>query len=385
MSTGWHYRALVGSVAILWACGLGGSAEAGSEFTVKHVACGSEAGGTEQSRVCGLGDYLTIGVDDLEGLQAAATDAKKTIVLFLNCSPLKDVVGEKCPFDDNALRFRLLRTDDKDNKALWSRILGRPGSRPSQVSVAVGLDDASIVATGDDACKVAFPLIWHSVKKALALVGIAVVLFALLILAGKGSAMLRDAFPPPGKEFAPFSLARTQMAWWFFNIATAFLLIWAATGAIDTLTPQLLMLMGISAGTALASAAVDSNKRGEAQAALEKARLAQQGADSQLRLAPAEPHLEEKAKQANDDLTAAQKRLDGPQPGTFLSDLLTDANGYSLHRLQVMVWTIVLTIVFWASVWSDLAMPEFSETLLGLMGISSGTYIGFKLPEKQTP
>jgi hypothetical protein len=27
-------------------------------------------------------------------------------------------------------------------------------------------------------------------------------------------------------------------------------------------------------------------------------------------------------------------------------------------------------------------MPEFDTTLLGLMGISSGTYIGFKFPEK---
>jgi hypothetical protein len=27
-------------------------------------------------------------------------------------------------------------------------------------------------------------------------------------------------------------------------------------------------------------------------------------------------------------------------------------------------------------------MPEFSVTMLALMGISSGTYIGFKLPMK---
>ena len=29
-------------------------------------------------------------------------------------------------------------------------------------------------------------------------------------------------------------------------------------------------------------------------------------------------------------------------------------------------------------------MPEFSDTLLALMGISAGTYIGFKIPERQT-
>lgn len=29
-------------------------------------------------------------------------------------------------------------------------------------------------------------------------------------------------------------------------------------------------------------------------------------------------------------------------------------------------------------------MPEFDGTLLALMGISSGTYLGFKIPERQS-
>jgi hypothetical protein len=45
----------------------------------------------------------------------------------------------------------------------------------------------------------------------------------------------------------------------------------------------------------------------------------------------------------------------------------------------MMAWTVILGFVFIASVWSDLTMPDFSPTLLGLMGISSGTYVGFKL------
>jgi hypothetical protein len=43
---------------------------------------------------------------------------------------------------------------------------------------------------------------------------------------------------------------------------------------------------------------------------------------------------------------------------------------------------IVLGIMFSSSVYNKLSMPEFNATLLGLMGISSGTYIEFKLPEK---
>jgi hypothetical protein len=37
--------------------------------------------------------------------------------------------------------------------------------------------------------------------------------------------------------------------------------------------------------------------------------------------------------------------------------------------------------MFVAHVYSELAMPKFSATLLGLLGISAGIYVGFKLPE----
>jgi hypothetical protein len=39
--------------------------------------------------------------------------------------------------------------------------------------------------------------------------------------------------------------------------------------------------------------------------------------------------------------------------------------------------------MFVSSVYNRLTMPEFSATLLGLMGLSSGTYIGFKFPEQK--
>jgi hypothetical protein len=60
-------------------------------------------------------------------------------------------------------------------------------------------------------------------------------------------------------------------------------------------------------------------------------------------------------------------------------DLLGDEEHISFHRFQVAVWTLVLGVVFVIKVLSELAMPEFSATVLGLMGISSGTYLGFKL------
>jgi hypothetical protein len=65
----------------------------------------------------------------------------------------------------------------------------------------------------------------------------------------------------------------------------------------------------------------------------------------------------------------------------FLQDILRDETGVSFHRFQMAAWTVILGFVFVISVYQDLAMPEFSATLLGLMGISSGTYVGFKIPD----
>jgi len=63
--------------------------------------------------------------------------------------------------------------------------------------------------------------------------------------------------------------------------------------------------------------------------------------------------------------------------------LLGDREAISFHRFQIFIWTIVLGLIFIYDVYDDLAMPDFSATLLGLLGISAGTFIGFKLPDQK--
>jgi hypothetical protein len=46
----------------------------------------------------------------------------------------------------------------------------------------------------------------------------------------------------------------------------------------------------------------------------------------------------------------------------------------------MVVWTILLGGLYLHSVLVYVTMPDFSTTLLSLMGVSSGAYIGFKLP-----
>src|SRR5262249_55326881 len=63
---------------------------------------------------------------------------------------------------------------------------------------------------------------------------------------------------PDGRR--PYSLARGQMAFWFFLVIAAYFFLWIVTGAMDTLNASVLALIGISAVTALGSAFVDAAK-----------------------------------------------------------------------------------------------------------------------------
>ena len=66
-----------------------------------------------------------------------------------------------------------------------------------------------------------------------------------------------------------------------------------------------------------------------------------------------------------------------------ITDLLSEHGEVSFHRFQMMVWTLVLGLVFVHAVVTTFSMPDLDGTLVGLMGIVGGTYIGFKLPATQ--
>ena len=67
----------------------------------------------------------------------------------------------------------------------------------------------------------------------------------------------------------------------------------------------------------------------------------------------------------------------------ILRDWLTDGDTYSFHRYQLLAWTLVLGLFFVVKVWSVWELPTFDATTLALLGITSGTYLGFKLQKSQ--
>ena len=300
-----------------------------------------------------VGDQTKTGSDEEQSWIPGVTHSQiLKLVPYLASRPLKGLYPETVDPDSHTLTYHLARTD-ASNEA-WTDLLSNPGLDPREMRFSVGLEDKQQFPTSATLGLIIIPQKWLI----LALVVFLILLYIFFRLA-IGTSLLRDPGASKGympglsilwrhtsvdTKLGPFSLARTQMAFWFFLVITAFVFIWMIIGDTNTITQGVLVLIGISAGTALGATAIDSSK---------------------------------------------QQKLPAPPPVQdsrgFLNDLLSDGTGVSFHRFQIVVWTIVLGFIFSRRVMNHLAMPDFGTNLLTLMGISSGTYLGLKLPEQQAP
>lgn len=156
-----------------------------------------------------------------------------------------------------------------------------------------------------------------------------------------------------------FSLARTQMTFWTFVIAMSVSYIWLVTWNEDVLNPSVLLLLGIATCTTLGAIVVDGSKK-------ESARNTRDTAGAQP-----------------DAIAEANKTLTTPTSENFFLDLISDRDGPSISRVQMLLFTLILMGIFVVETIRTLVMPEFSATMLGLMGISSAGYVALKGPEKK--
>ncbi len=241
---------------------------------------------------------------------------------------------------------------------------------------------------------------------------IAVVLVAVVGMwfYSKRSSLLKDnLLPQMAPERQPYSLGRWQMAFWSVLIFVSFLAIWIMRGHYnDIITEQSLWLMGISATTGVFAVAVDVAKDSPADAANralkalglqtydDVERTRDEIADRQKQLGATPPPLNAPQLQLEIHdrqlLLTAYERIIRPFVSEgWYKDLTTDANGSALHRVQTLVWTLTLGMVFIVTVVTHLVagtevakiLPHFDNSLLILLGISNAGYIGFKYPEPQ--
>src|ERR1041385_2593478 len=278
-----------------------------------------------------LGDWVLVSVCNMQTLMKQADAEQQPVTLFIEGIDSSNQ-PEGIDYDAGVITFILDRNDK--NKDLWKPLLYNPlfdGSVTVRLSAGIRGEKPLPRTPGANAT-IVLQKVFFDWSTALWVALLLIIVVALLRWA-RNSDMLRDGPPIDGVR-QPYSLARSQMAWWFLLIVVGYDLIWIITGDRDTIQPSLLGLMGISAVTAIAAAAIPSAR----------ARRASTG---------------------------------------FWNDLVSDDNGaVALDRVQIVVWTVILGGIFLYSVVWDVSMPEFNATLLALMGISSGTYLGFKLPTK---
>jgi hypothetical protein len=82
-------------------------------------------------------------------------------------------------------------------------------------------------------------------------------------------------------------------------------------------------------------------------------------------------------------LAATQDGLESPTPTKgFWNDLVGNGEGPSIHRFQMLFFTAIFVGIFVIRTATSLVMPDFDGSLLALIGISNGTYVGFKMQGK---
>lgn len=380
---------------------------------------------TERRKTIGINETVVVKLDDIKTLISEQCQKPPCPLLSKDLSLYVD--GKKIAArkisdgplgkEDGTVEFYLAYGSSRSDKPelaevikrSWASILGSPQigphfwTRPVEISIGVEGGDSIKYDKLVNVRRIDKVKFWIFV----AVVGIA---FLLPLLFEGARKKLRDALSDAGNlpntgEPKPWSLARCQMAFWFVMVAISFVSIWVVTGALDTITGSVLALIGIGSGSALGSALIDAS--GDEQAKRDKldARKTElediiTGLDKEIgdigtKLADAATTDEEKKRLKTEQNRQKTKRAAADalrtyvantlnnQTSGFWTDLFNDGETAAFHRIQMFVWTFILGGIFVYSVWKGLTMPEFSETLLALQGISAGTYLGFKLPENK--
>ncbi|WP_047249362.1 hypothetical protein [Chromobacterium subtsugae] len=165
-----------------------------------------------------------------------------------------------------------------------------------------------------------------------------IVLFAALVWK---TPILRDRGPlAPGVADGQqtFSLARSQLLWWTLSVALVAGWLLIVTGNLLSSTPQVLALLGISAGTSGLASLVDQPDGGAQAAALGRSR-------------------------------------------GWVRDVLDDGQGISVHRYQALLANAGIGLVF---IYKSVELKAFyaiDPMWLGVLGVSSVLYVGMKSRE----
>jgi hypothetical protein len=337
---------------------------------------------TTKEYVVDLGQKVAVELDKPTEFLAEAACRKKSIVLYVNGQATGNILAGLTGPQNNTLVFFLRQAGATHE--FWNLLLGRPDFDQREIRIGVGIEGQTPLPIGDQNLHLTvFPVF---------AVGFWALVFALLAAGffalARKSTILRDQLldPDSAGQLGAYSLSKLQGAWWFFVILAMYLLIGIVTGDFsNSINSTALILLGIGAGTVMGSAAIDASKIEQKKIDLKAAK------DQRTALAAATAGIaaaDTAAVAANAaGIKVANAKIDAlnGKSVNLLEDILSDGNGLNFHRFQLAAWTVVLSIIFIGQAYADLAMPIFNQTLMGLLGLSAGTYLGLKIPEPTKP
>ncbi|WP_321945386.1 hypothetical protein [Paraburkholderia sp. J10-1] len=241
------------------------------------------------------------------------------------------------------IQFLLRKDSDPpapETAAAWRTLIGEPWQgqgTPTEREIAFGVSDEAgneiPVMDGTQTFR------WSPVWKMIAGGAVFVAVIFIFVLLARQTALLRDVGSTTSVPLnrRTFSLARTQMAWWTLIIVGSYIYEWLASGVMPPLSAQALALMGIYSVLTVGSRSVDLAR------------------DTQF----------------------------PPSVPRFFSDLVSDESGVAIHRLQMLIFTVIVGLMFVYQVLTTVSMPALEPYTLAVIGISGATYIGLKSTEPQ--
>jgi hypothetical protein len=300
----------------------------------KVIGFGSLEAGRQKNQAV-YGDNIFLTIDSIPALLALTDsiarknkDSMSDLILYINGNAMNDIIVSSIDLQEQKLMFHLDRHSQDLMKfyprfqTMWSTL---------KVSISVGYKNGMILKTKPERMEISLNYI--SRTSILFTLLLFVFILGTFITLAATTNLIRI-----GNNTSPFSLALTQLSFWSIVIASSFIYIWIVTDEIPPLTGSTLILLSVSALTTAGAKLVDI------RAKTEKSALTSHG---------------------------------------FLADILEDELGYSVHRAQMFMWTVILGVVFITSVIRFQQIPQLDESLLGLMGISSGAYVGLKTMENK--
>jgi hypothetical protein len=295
-----------------------------------------------------LGDRILVRVANLDSLLAMGDTARLT--LFLGGIAMTEIQAESVDtLEVNGVRtgtviFKVDRCDDEKCTRIdpWDvfYVSAKPEYWKRELPLSVGYNGVgAIKSTSAPAILVIIRVsyFWMALISSLLIIGLFIYLNNL--------GVLRDYSSLPLKE-RPFSLSRSQLAFWTLIVSISYLFISLVTGELAPLTTSTLILLGISGATTAAAGVID------------------------------------KSDVNNTEVTRSQ---DVTKSVGFFTDIMSDASGVSVHRFQMVVFNFILGLFFINQVFTKLEMPVFDDNLLILMGLSNVTYAGLKANENKMP